>query len=88
MNVAVRPRVRGRRRAGAVSYPAAGCQHWLTLWPHAHSCAQAAVLENSSDAVSLRLAVGVLGLVRAGRYYLAARRSRTCCRTASRPRWR
>ena len=43
---------------GATRYSAADCHHWLSIWTHAHSCAQAAVLENSSDAVSLRLAAG------------------------------
>ncbi len=36
---------------GAIRYSAADCHHWLSIWTHAHSCAQAAVLENSSDAV-------------------------------------
>jgi hypothetical protein len=61
---------------GAIRYPAAGCQHWLTLWPHAQSCAQAAMLENSSDAVSLRLAAGALGLAALAACHLARRRSR------------
>jgi vacuolar-type H+-ATPase subunit H len=61
---------------GAVRYPAASCQHWLSLWPHAHSCAQAAMLENSSDAVTLRLAAGVLGVAALAVYHLARRHSR------------
>jgi hypothetical protein len=61
---------------GAVRYPAANCQHWLALWPHAQSCAQAAMLENSSDAVTLRLVAGVLGLAALAAYHLARRRSR------------
>ena len=61
---------------GAVRYPAADCQRWLSLWPHAHSCAQALMLENSSDAVSLRLAAGVLGVAALATYHLARRRSR------------
>jgi hypothetical protein len=61
---------------GAVRYPAADCQRWLSLWPHAHSCAQALMLENSSDAVTLRLAAGVLGVAALATYYLARRRSR------------
>jgi hypothetical protein len=61
---------------GAIRYSAADCRHWLTLWPHAHSCAQAAMLENSSDAVSLRLAAGVLGLAALAAYHLARRQSR------------
>jgi vacuolar-type H+-ATPase subunit H len=59
----------------AIRYPAAACQHWLAIWPHAQSCAQAAMLENSSDAVSLRLATGVLGLAALAAYHLARRRS-------------
>ena len=61
---------------GAVRYSAADCHHWLSIWTHAHSCAQAAVLENSSDAVSLRLAAGVIGLAALACYHLARRRSR------------
>ncbi len=61
---------------GAVRYPAAACQRWLSLWPHAHSCAQAVMLENSSDAVTLRLAAGVLGVAALAAYHLAGRRPR------------
>ena len=61
---------------GAVRYPAASCRHWQSLWPHAHSCAQALMLENSSDAVTLRLAAGVLGVAALATYHLARRRSR------------
>jgi vacuolar-type H+-ATPase subunit H len=61
--------------AGAVRYPAADCHRWLALWPHAHTCAQAVMLENSSDAVTLRLAAGVLGLAALAGYHLARRRS-------------
>jgi hypothetical protein len=61
---------------GATRYPAGSCQHWLALWPHAQSCAQAAMLENSSDAVTLRLAAGVLGLAALAAYHLLRRRSR------------
>ena len=61
---------------GAVSYPAASCRYWLAIWPDAHSCAQAAMLENSSDAVSLRVAAGVIGLAALAAYHLARRQSR------------
>jgi vacuolar-type H+-ATPase subunit H len=61
---------------GAARYPVADCQRWLSLWPHAHSCAQAVMLENSSDAVSLRLVAGVLGVATLATYHLARRRSR------------
>jgi hypothetical protein len=48
------------------------CQYWLSTWPGAHSCAQAAMLESSSDAVSLRVIGGGLGgMVLLGAYLLA-----------------
>lgn len=56
-----------------ISYPAASCRWWLADNPGAHTCAQAAVLEHSVDAVSLRLAVGLLGAILLGAYYLASR---------------
>lgn len=63
----------GRAPAGA-TYPAAQCQYWLSVWPAAHGCAQAAMLENSSDAVSLRLIGGGLaGAVLLAGYLLARR---------------
>jgi hypothetical protein len=50
----------------------AQCQYWLSIWHGAHGCAQAAMLESSSDAVSLRvLGGGVVGLVLLGAYLLA-----------------
>jgi hypothetical protein len=68
----------GRPFVAAVSHgirlPAASCRYWLHIWPGAHSCAQAYMLESSSDAVSLRLAAGLLGLLLLGGYYLARRR--------------
>jgi hypothetical protein len=70
----------GRHFVGAANgapLPAASCQHWLTLWPGAHSCAQAYVLESSSDAVSLRVFAGFIGLILLGAYYLARRRGWT-----------
>ena len=57
-----------------IKLPAASCQHWLSNWPGAHSCAQAYLLESSSDAVSLRIGAGLLGLLLLGGYYLARRR--------------
>ncbi|HMD91912.1 MAG TPA: hypothetical protein VKG80_04650 [Trebonia sp.] len=55
----------------------AQCQYWLSIWHGAHSCAQAAMLESSSDAVSLRvLGGGAAGLVLLGAYLLALRYSR------------
>lgn len=54
--------------------PAVSCRYWLSNWPSAHTCAQAYMLEASSDAVSLRVAAGLAGLVLLGGYYLARRR--------------
>lgn len=52
----------------------ARCQHWLSIWHGAHTCAQAAMLESSSDAVSLRvIGGGIGGLALLGGYLLARR---------------
>jgi len=68
----------GRSFVAAVSpgirLPAASCRYWLSIWPSAHGCAQAYMMEASSDAVSLRVAAGLLGLLLLGGYYLAKRR--------------
>jgi hypothetical protein len=64
----------GRQFVGSASgatLPAAACRHWLSNWPGAHSCAQAYLLESSSDAVSLRLLAGLAGLILLAGYYLA-----------------
>jgi hypothetical protein len=53
--------------------PAAACHYWMSIWPAAHSCAQAAMLENSSDAVSLRLLALIPGLIALQGYVLARR---------------
>lgn len=60
--------------APGVRLPAASCRYWLSNWPGAHGCAQAYMLESSSDAVSLRVGAGLLGLLLLGGYYLARRR--------------
>lgn len=60
--------------APGVRLPAASCRYWLGNWPGAHSCTQAYMLESSSDAVSLRVGAGLLGLLLLGGYYLARRR--------------
>jgi hypothetical protein len=75
MNHLFGPGFVGRAPAGA-RYPAARCQYWMSIWHGAHTCAQAATLESSGDAVSLRLIGGGLAglLLLAG--YLAARRIR------------
>ncbi|HTT52275.1 MAG TPA: permease prefix domain 1-containing protein [Streptosporangiaceae bacterium] len=68
----------GRPFVGAqlrgTTLPAASCRYWLSNWPGAHSCTQAYLLESSSDAVSLRVAAGLLGLLLLAGYYLARRR--------------
>jgi hypothetical protein len=71
MNHLFGPGFVGRARHGA-SYPAAKCQYWLSIWHGAHTCAQAAMLENSSDAVSLRVFGGIVcGLVLLSGYLVA-----------------
>jgi hypothetical protein len=53
-------------------FAAAQCQYWLKIWPGAHTCAQAAMLESSADAVSLRvIGGGVIGMALLGAYLLA-----------------
>jgi hypothetical protein len=51
----------GGTPAAGNRYTAAQCAHWLSIWQGARTCAQAASLEASSDAVSLRVIGGVLG---------------------------
>ncbi len=53
----------GQRFVGALpqTYPAATCHYYLAAHPTATTCAQAAMLENSQDAVVLRLLAGALG---------------------------
>lgn len=43
------------------SYPATTCAYYLSIHPGATTCAQAAMWENSHDAVALRLLAGVAG---------------------------
>jgi hypothetical protein len=63
----------GGTPAPAGTYTAAQCAHWLSNWPGAGTCGQAAVLEASSDAVSLRVIGGGLGgILLLGCYLLAA----------------
>jgi hypothetical protein len=64
----------GRRFVGgspsAATLTASQCHYWLSIWPSAHTCAQAAMLEASSDAVSLRLAAALPGLLLMEGYFL------------------
>ncbi len=59
--------------AAAARLHASACQHWLAVQPTAHTCVQAATLENSGDAVSLRLLAGIAGVLLLGGYRLAGR---------------
>jgi HAAS domain-containing protein len=56
------------------------CGYWLAAWPGAHTCAQAAMLEASSDAVILRVIAGIFGVALLEAYviarYLMRRRGR------------
>ena len=45
----------------SVSFPKSACTYWMGLWPGAHTCAAAHMLEASSDAVILRADAGVMG---------------------------
>lgn len=64
--VAVMNAVFGRAFVGqppaGVTFPEARCAYWMTAWTHAHTCAQAAMLEASSDGVILRGGAGALGV--------------------------
>jgi hypothetical protein len=62
----------GGSPTAATRFAPARCEYWLKLWPGAHTCAQAAMLESSSDAVSLRvLGGGIAGMALLGAYLLA-----------------
>jgi hypothetical protein len=69
----------GQPPAG-VTFPRASCAYWLAGWPGAHTCAQAAMLEASSDAVTLRVIAGIMGIALLEAYvivrYLMRRRGR------------
>jgi hypothetical protein len=60
MNIAVGRAFTGQAPAG-VSFQKADCAYWMSLWPGAHTCATAHMLEASSDAFVLRVAAGVMG---------------------------
>ena len=61
MNLAFGRAFTGQAPAG-VSFQRADCAHWMRLWPGARTCSTAQMLEASSDAVVLRVGVGVLGV--------------------------
>jgi hypothetical protein len=50
------------------SFSKAQCSYWLAGWPGARTCAQAAMLESSSDAVVLRTAAGIVGIAALAAY--------------------
>lgn len=60
MNLAFGRAFTGQAPAG-VSFPKASCAYWMSLWPAAHTCATAHMLEASSDAVVLRVGAGLMG---------------------------
>lgn len=76
MNLVLGRQFVGGNPAAAVTAPAAACHYWMSIWPGAHSCGQAAMLETSSDAVSLRLVALVPGLLLLEGYILARRYQR------------
>lgn len=69
--------VLGRRFVGgspnAATLSASQCHYWLSIWPSAHTCAQAGMLEASSDAVSLRVIAVLPGLLLMAAYFLVRR---------------
>jgi hypothetical protein len=67
MNHALGPAFTGQAPAG-VTFSRAVCAYWMAAWPDAHSCAQAAMLESSSDNVVLRVAAGIAGVALLGAY--------------------
>jgi hypothetical protein len=79
MNLTVGRAFTGRPSAG-VTFPRDACAYWLAGWPGAHTCAQAAMLEASSDAVTLRIGAGIMGVALLEAYaivrYLMRRRGR------------
>jgi hypothetical protein len=60
MNVALSRAFTGQAPASVV-FQKADCAYWMSLWPGAHTCATAHMLEASSDAVVLRVGAGVMG---------------------------
>lgn len=64
----------GRSFVGAAAsgahYATDRCQYWLSIWRQARTCVQAATLESSADAVSLRVAAGLVGLMLLAMYWM------------------
>jgi hypothetical protein len=51
------------------------CARWLSIYPHAHSCAQAALKDWTWETIGYRIGIGVVGLMALGLLGLARRRS-------------
>jgi hypothetical protein len=79
MNIVLGRAFTGQARPG-VSFRKADCAHWMALWPGAHTCAGAQMLEASSDAVVLRVGAGLIGVALLVAYgavrYMQRRRQR------------
>jgi len=53
---------------------ASDCTRWLGIYPHARSCAQAALADWANEIVAYRVAFGILGLAALAGLWLARRR--------------
>jgi hypothetical protein len=76
MNELLGPQFVGGEPAIASRIGLGPCEYWMGIWTHAQNCSQAAMLETSSDAVSLRLLALIPGLVLLEGYLLARRYQR------------
>jgi hypothetical protein len=61
MNIVFGRAFTGQAPAG-VPFQKGDCAYWKSLWPGAHTCATAHMLEASSDAVVLRAGAGLIGV--------------------------
>lgn len=59
-----------------LTFPYADCAHWRAVQPGARSCAQAYLMESADDALVLRGAAGVLGVVLVVALAVVLRRNR------------
>ncbi|HEX5368275.1 MAG TPA: permease prefix domain 1-containing protein [Dehalococcoidia bacterium] len=57
-----------------VTYTPARCDQFLTLWPHAANCMQAALMDHYDEVVFYRVLAGLLGLVALGGLWFLRRR--------------
>ena len=73
MNQTLGPSFVGGDPARATGVSVAACHYWMSIWPHAQTCGQAAMLETSSDAVTLRVFMLIPGLILLEGYVLARR---------------